>query len=208
MRRLFLGIIITMCMAWFGISTSAAQKNDAAARKILDRTAKVIGRSGGASASFTMNNASTGTVSGTIAIKGNKFNARTSQMTVWYNGKTQWTYMKKNNEVNVSTPTQAQQQMMNPYSFITMYKTGYKMSATTSGANDEVHLVAQNKNKSIAEMYITINRKTGVPSKVKMKHKGKWSTITVSNFSPKNLSNAIFTFNSKDYPTAEVIDLR
>ncbi len=82
------------------------------------------------------------------------------------------------------------------------------MSATTSGANDEVHLVAQNKNKSIAEMYITINRKTGVPSKVKMKHKGKWSTITVSNFSPKSLSNAIFTFNSKDYPTAEVIDLR
>lgn len=57
-------------------------------------------------------------------------------------------------------------------------------------------------------MYITINRKTGVPSKVKMKHKGKWSTITVSNFSPKSLSNAIFTFNSKDYPTAEVIDLR
>ena len=78
-----------MCMAWFGVSTSAAQKNDAAARKILDRTAKVIGRSGGASASFTMNNASTRTVSGTIAIKGNKFNARTSQMTVWYNGKTQ-----------------------------------------------------------------------------------------------------------------------
>ena len=192
MRRLFLGIIITLCMAWFGVSTSAAQKSDAAARKILDRTAKVIGRSGGASASFTMNNASTGTVSGTIAIKGNKFNARTSQMTVWYNGKTQWTYMKKNNEVNVSTPTQAQQQMMNPYSFITMYKTGYKMSATTSGANDEVHLVAQNKNKSIAEM----------------KHKGKWSTITVSYFSPKSLSNAIFTFNSKDYPTAEVIDLR
>ena len=60
----------------------------------------------------------------------------------------------------------------------------------------------------IAEMYITINRKTGVPSKVKMKHKGKWSTITVSNFPPKSLSNAIFTFNSKDYPTAEVIDLR
>ena len=200
MRRLFLGIIITMCMAWLGVSTSAAQKNDAAARKILDRTAKVIGRSGGASASFTKNNASTGTVSGTIAIKGNKFNARTSQMTVWYNGKTQWTYMKKNNEVNVSTPTQAQQQMMNPYSFINIYKTGYKMSATTSGANDEVHLVAQNKN--------TINLKTGVPSKVKMKHKGKWSTITVSNFSPKSLSNAIFTFNSKDYPTAEVIDLR
>ena len=208
MRRLFLGIIITMCMAWFGVSTSTAQKNDAAARKILDRTAKVIGRSGGASASFTMSNASTGTVSGTIAIKGNKFNARTSQMTVWYNGKTQWTYMKKNNEVNVSTPTQAQQQMMNPYSFINIYKTGYKMSATTSGANDEVHLVAQNKNKSIAEMYITINKKTHVPSQVKMRQGSTWSTINIYGFKAKNIANSAFTFNSKEFPKAEVIDLR
>lgn len=207
MKRLFLGIMMAMCIAWLGVSTSAAQKNNAA-RKILDRAAKVVGRSGGASASFTMSSAATGKVSGTIAIKGNKFNARTPQMTVWYNGKTQWTYVKKNNEVNVSTPTQAQQQMMNPYSFITIYKTGYKMSATNAGANHEVHLVAQNQNRSIPEMYITVNRKTGVPSKVKMKHKGKWSTITVSNFSPKNLSDRIFTFNSKDYPTAEVIDLR
>lgn len=208
MKRLFLGIIMTMCLTWIGTSTSSAQKSDAQARKILDRTAKIIGRSGGASASFTMSNASSGTVSGTIAIKGNKFNARTAQMTVWYDGKTQWTYMKKNNEVNVSTPTQAQQQMMNPYTFVNIYKTGYNMTATTSGANDEVHLVAQKQNKSITEMYITINRKTGVPSKVKMKHKGKWNTITVSNFSPKNLSNTVFTFNSKDYPKAEVIDLR
>ncbi len=29
------------------------------------------------------------------------------QAIVWYNGKTQWTYMKKTNEVNVSNPTQA-----------------------------------------------------------------------------------------------------
>ena len=208
MRRLFLGIIITMCMAWLGVSTSAAQKNDAAARKILDRTAKVIGRSGGASASFTMSNASTGTVSGTIAIKGNKFNARTSQMTVWYNGKTQWTYMKKNNEVNVSTPTQAQQQMMNPYTFINVYKTGYKMSSTKAGGSYEVHLVAQNQKRSIQEMYVTVNSKTYVPSRVKMKHNGRWYTVTISNFSAKKLPDSLFAFNSKDYPSAEVIDLR
>ena len=54
-------------MAWLGVSTSAAQKNNAA-RKILDRAAKVVGRSGGASASFTMSSAASGKVSGTIAI--------------------------------------------------------------------------------------------------------------------------------------------
>ena len=44
MRRLFLGIMMAMCMAWLGVSTSAAQQNNAA-RKILDRAAKVVGRS-------------------------------------------------------------------------------------------------------------------------------------------------------------------
>ena len=208
MKRLFLGIIITMCMAWFGVSTSAAQKSDAAARKILDRTAKVIGRSGGASASFTMNNASTGTVSGTIAIKGNKFNARTSQMTVWYNGKTQWTYMKKTNEVNVSNPTQAKQMSMNPYTFIHIYKTGYKSTLKTVGGNYQVHLVANNQKRTVAEMYITINKNTHVPSQVKMRQGSTWSTIDISGFKAKGISNNSFVFNSKEFPGAEVIDLR
>ena len=207
MKRFCLGVLISLALSWLNINIVLSQNNSTVARKILDRTAKVVCHSGGASASFTMSNSSVGNVSGVISIKGNKFNARTPQMTVWYNGKTQWTYMKKTNEVNISIPTQAQQQMMNPYTFINIYKSGYNMTATR-GKNDEVHLVAQNKAKSISEMYITINHKTGVPSQVKMKHKGKWSIIKISNFSTKKLSDRIFTFNTKDYPTAEIIDLR
>ena len=116
--------------------------------------------------------------------------------------------MKKNNEVNISTPTQAQQQMMNPYTFINVYKTGYKMSSAKAGASYEVHLVAQNQKRSIQEMYVTVNSKTYVPSRVKMKHNGRWYTVTISNFSAKKQPDSLFTFNSKDYPSAEVIDLR
>ena len=187
---------------------SMAQSNTAQARAILDKTSKVIGHKSGVSASFTLNNPTTGNVSGTIAVKGGKFNARTPQAIVWFNGKTQWTYMKKNNEVNISTPTQAQQQMMNPYTFINVYKTGYKMSSAKAGASYEVHLVAQNQKRSIQEMYVTVNSKTYVPSRVKMKHNGRWYTVTISNFSAKKQPDSLFTFNSKDYPSAEVIDLR
>lgn len=187
---------------------SMAQSNTAQARAILDKTSKVIGHKSGVSASFTLNNPTTGNVSGTIAVKGGKFNARTPQAIVWFNGKTQWTYMKKNNEVNISTPTQAQQQMMNPYTFINVYKTGYKMSSTKAGGSYEVHLVAQNQKRSIQEMYVTVNSKTYVPSRVKMKHNGRWYTVTISNFSAKKQPDCLFTFNSKDYPSAEVIDLR
>lgn len=208
MKHTLLSILLTAAMAVVASVQSMAQSNPAQARAILDKTSKVIGHKSGVSAAFTLNNPTTGNVSGTIAVKGGKFNARTPQAIVWFNGKTQWTYMKKNNEVNISTPTQAQQQMMNPYTFINVYKTGYKMSSTKAGGSYEVHLVAQNQKRSIQEMYVTVNSKTYVPSRVKMKHNGRWYTVTISNFSAKKLPDSLFTFNSKDYPSAEVIDLR
>ena len=208
MKHTLLSILLVAAMAVVASVQSMAQSNPAQARAILDKTSKVIGHKSGVSASFTLNNPTTGNVSGTIAVKGGKFNARTPQAIVWFNGKTQWTYMKKNNEVNISIPTQAQQQMMNPYTFINVYKTGYKMSSTKAGGSYEVHLVAQNQKRSIQEMYVTVNSKTYVPSRVKMKHNGRWYTVTISNFSAKKLSDSLFAFNSKDYPSAEVIDLR
>lgn len=208
MKHTLLSILLVAAMAVVSSVQSMAQSNTAQARAILDKTSKVIGHKSGVSASFTLKNPTTGNVSGTIAVKGGKFNARTPQAIVWFNGKAQWTYMKKNNEVNISTPTQAQQQMMNPYTFINVYKTGYKMSSAKAGASYEVHLVAQNQKRSIQEMYVTVNSKTYVPSRVKMKHNGRWYTVTISNFSAKKQPDSLFTFNSKDYPSAEVIDLR
>ena len=156
--------ILIALMALIGLSAFAQS-----AQQVLDRTAKVIGNKSGASANFTISNAKIGSSSGTIAIKGNKFNARTPQAIVWFNGKTQWSYLKKTNEVNISTPTQAQQMAMNPYTFINIYKTGYKMNMKKSGNNYQVHLTAQTHKRSVAELYITINRKTYVPSQVKMR---------------------------------------
>ena len=57
-------------------------------------------------------------------------------------------------------------------------------------------------------MYITVNQKTSVPSQIRMRQKSGWTTIDIRNFQKKNLSDAVFRFNSKDYPNAEVIDLR
>ena len=160
----------------------------------------------GAQASFTIKGEHLNT-SGTIAIKGRKFHASTPQAIVWFDGKTQWTYNKKNDEVNVSTPTEAQQQQMNPYKFINIYKTGFDMSSKNVAAGYEVHLKAQNQKRSIKELYITINR-SYQPTVVKMRNDKGWTTITLSGFQTKNLSDSQFRFNSKEYPTAEVIDLR
>lgn len=186
--------------------TSTFADNASDARKLLDKTAAMVVKKGGAVASFTISGGKIGKQSGTISIKGDKFCASTATATIWYNGKTQWTYVKANNEVNVSSPKASQQQMMNPYSFLNIYKKGYKLSVSNQGKNKVVHMVAEGK-KNIQEAYITV-APDGAPTQIRMKQSGGWMTIVISSFQQKKLSDASFTFNSKDYPQAEVIDLR
>lgn len=200
-------IILSLIMA-AAFTLNAGAQNAEKARKVLDKTAAIISHKGGASADFKMSGAKTGTVAGKISIKGSQFHATTPDASVWYNGKTQWAYMESTEEVNVSNPTEAQQAQMNPYKFITLYKSGYALSMKTLAGAYEVHLKATSAKRSIKEMYITINSKSYLPTTVKMMQNGKWTTIQISNFKAANLSDATFTFNPKNYPDAEIIDLR
>lgn len=199
-------IVLICFMSLFAMITWAQTANEA--KKVLDKTASVVGRKGGASASFKVSSTKYGNTSGTISIKGNKFHAKTPQAIVWFDGKTQWTYMNSTEEVNIISPNEAQQAAMNPYQFINLYKSGFDMSMKTVSGYYQVHLTAQNKKRSVQEMYININKKTYIPSQVKMRQGSSWTTIDISNFKASNQPNSLFTFNAKDFPKAEVIDLR
>ena len=176
------------------------------AKQVLDKTAAVVAAKSGAKASFTIKGDQMN-ANGTIAIKGRKFQASTPQATIWFDGKTQWTYLKKNDEVNVANPTEAELAAINPYNFIYMYKQGYKYTMEKKNGSFIVHLTATNK-RSIQEMYITINPKSYIPSQIRMRQQKGWTTITISGFKQSKLSDGLFRFNSKDFPNAEVIDLR
>ena len=177
------------------------------AKSVLDRTAANITVKSGVQADFKMSG-SMGSTSGTIAVKGKKFHATTPQAIVWFDGKTQWTYMKNNDEVNVTTPTEAQLQAINPYNFINLYKNGYDYTLNKSGKDYIVHLTASSKDKKIREMFITINKSTYHPTQVKLLQGTKWTIFDISNLKKQNVPDSQFRFNAKDFPQAEVIVLR
>ena len=203
-RILYLAVAIALQLSLLA-TISIAADTSSEARKVLDKAVAKANINKGATANFTISGGKIGNRSGSITIKGNKFNARTSGAIMWYNGKTQWVYNSKSDEVNVSTPNAAQQQSMNPYTFLNIYKQGYTMSLTKASSGKQVHLVG--KGKSISEMYILIDGNY-VIKQVKMLQKGQWVTINISNFRQAKVSDNAFTFNPKDYPKAEVIDLR
>ena len=194
-----IAILITYHLS---LITSSAQT----AKEVLDKTAATVSAKQGAQASFTINGQSMN-ASGTIAIKGKKFHATTAQATIWFDGKTQWTYMKSNDEVNISNPTESQLAAINPYNFIYLYKKGYNYTMKKKGGNFVVHLTATGK-KSIQEMFLTIGQKSYTPSQIRYKTAKGWTTIDIRNFKTANLADGMFRFNSKDFPHAEVIDLR
>lgn len=100
-----LTIIVLMAVAV--ITSTAANNSSSAAKKVLDQAAAKFNIKSGTTANFTISSDKI-KQSGTISIKGNKFQATTPSAIVWYNGKTQWTYVKKNEEVNVSTPNRSE----------------------------------------------------------------------------------------------------
>ena len=198
MKRI--GIIMVAALMSMG---SFAQS----AKAVLDKAAATITAQSGVKANFKMTTAN-GSTSGTIAIKGKKFYATTPQAKVWFDGKTQWTYLKNNDEVNVSNPTEAQLQAINPYNFIHLYKRGYTYTMNTAGNDYVIHLMASSADRKIKELFISVNKKSYQPKQVKMLQGKKWTTFDINSIKKENIPDSQFRFNAKDFPKAEVIDLR
>lgn len=177
------------------------------ATSVLDKAAATVTMKEGVKADFKMSG-SMGSTTGTIVIKGKKFHATTPQASVWFDGKTQWTYMKDNDEVNISTPNESQLQAINPYNFLNLYKKGYKATLNSNGNNHVVHLTASSADHKIKELFVTVDKKTYQPTQVKLLQGKKWSVFDITNLKKQATADAEFRFNAKEFPHAEIIDLR
>ena len=182
--------------------------NAQTAKSVLDKTAALCS-AGAVQAKFTAKGAR-GNSSGTLVAQGNKFTLQSSQATIWFDGKTEWSLVGGSDEVNVTEPTAKEIAGMNPMNFVNLYRSGYKSTLKTNGNQHEVHLVATSKAKTIKEMYIYIDKSSSKPRVVKMRTGQKdWTTITVNSFQQMGKkADGYFRFNRKDYPKIQVIDLR
>lgn len=196
-----IGFITMMLLLCVGVQAEGA-------KSILDKAAATVSNPNGVQANFQMISKQYGSTYGSISIKGRKFHASTPEAIVWFDGKTQWTYMKNNDEVNVSNPTEAELQAINPYNFINIYKQGFKLSSKKVNNSYEVHLKATDKKRKIQEMYIIVDQQSYRPTHVKMYQNGKWTVLLISSLKSTSLNDGIFQFNAKDFPQAEIIDLR
>ena len=207
--------ILLFCATLLLANAQVAQAQNGTAA--LDRVVEKIRRSGDLSAAFTLTvynalNEPVDKQSGTIKLSGDKFYWTTPAMTVWYNGQLQWAYVKASEEVNLTEPTPAEIASINPYTLITTYKQNFNVKALKAKNSQQrvAELTPKKKGTQIDRVVLTVNASNWMPQSFQIYYSDRThSTIALSRLvTGQNFSDATFIFDKKQYPKAEVIDLR
>ena len=190
------------------------------AKTILDKANEAFINAGGIKATFTLNTEDskqkvTYTQDGTILIKGDKFKIDFPDGITWFDGKTQWSYLKGNDEVNVSNPSGEELAGISPSVLLNIYKKGYKLNykgeATENGKKVYVvELTPENKSVDFSKLIIRINKVDNLFTSITLYGKdGMINNLKMKQIQTKTaLPDNLFVFNKKDFPNIEVVDLR
>ena len=209
--------IFSILLALLSLPVFAQKQTQA--KLVLDKTAAAFEKAGGVKAEFTVQafnkGRSVGVTNGTIELKGEKIFLKTSETISWFDGKTQWSYLTGSDEVNISTPTEAELQGLNPYAFLYLYKKGFdyelgKVDRFRDNGVYEVILRSANKKQELSHIVLYVMKDTYEPVYIKLDLRdGSRNEITINSYhTGLKLPDSVFVFDKKEYPTAEVIDLR
>lgn len=188
------------------------------AKTILDNASSAFNKAGGVSVKFTLNQESGKKVysqDGTALIKGNKFKIDVPDGITWFDGKTQWVYVKGSDEVNVTNPSGDELSAISPTVLLSLYKAGYNLAYkgqfTDQGkAVYRVEMTPQSKKSDVSKFVVNVNKQNSQLTSVNIINKDGSQTklLIVKYQTGVKLADTTFSFNKKDYPKVEVIDLR
>lgn len=148
---------------------------------------------------------------GVIVIAGKNFKLSTPEMSVWFNGRTQWAYSPSTGEVNISEPTFAELSQINPFAVMQRIQKGYKSRRLTAPSGfEKVELLPSDKMQPFSKVILTLNAKTALPQQIDITDSdGTKILISISSIKKGGAKPSdVFTFNPRLFPGVEVIDLR
>jgi outer membrane lipoprotein carrier protein len=153
-------------------------------------------------------------LTGDIVVSGQKYHITASGQEIYNDGKTTWTYLKNENEVNISD-TDPTNQDMSPAQMYNMYKKGYKYTYVKSlkdngVVSDLIELSPENRTNDVFKVQLIVGTADRAIHSVKtFKKNGTRTTFTLKNFKPNvpTTDNA-FAFNKAQHTGVKVVDLR
>ena len=207
----------SLFIAPFLEAVASSQTVDAGA--IIEKTSRIYEEWGGLEAqfviqSYSMRNGSSESYEGVIRTNMNKFVLTTPDMLVWFDGVTQWIYLPRADEVNISTPSADELRILNPMMLLQDYQKDYQATLTgeSTSANAKVAYditLTPKKTDTIEKIEIQIEKNTSLPVKLVITMRNYLrNTIIINELKKGNFPDELFSFPKASYPDAEIIDLR
>jgi outer membrane lipoprotein carrier protein len=205
-----------LSIATFLTSISAYAQHDPKAEAILNDISKKYKsiKAFKADFSYVLESPSAGkneTIVGEIFVKGDKFKIKLGNQEVINNGTTVWTFLKEENEVNVSN-YEPDAEDITPNNIYTIYQKGYKYLLSEETASSQIiDLVPEDKSKKIFKIRLTISKKDKSIKSWKMFEKtGNRYVYNITKFlpNPQGIDDKFFVFDKSKHKGVEVVDLR
>lgn len=202
-----IGILI---LALISVALNSMAADNAA--DILNKAAAKLRSAQSVNATFTLtSSAGAGIVKGEMLLAGNKFRISSPQYTSWFDGSTQWVLNMADKEVNVSTPTSQELQMVNPIMVLNRFSREYTVTLLKSPRAQRVlRLTAKQKGSDIRQAVVTLNSTTMLPESITLTA-SNGTTVTIKLAGLKigsKMADAYFRFSPSAYPNVDIIDLR
>ena len=213
-------IFTTVFLMVMGITSVVAQKNDPAAKKILDAVSAKFKTFKAVQAAFSLGieNAagkSLGTKKGTVYMKGLKYRVSITGQEIYCDGNIISTFDKSANEVNITKIDPSANSLTPQKIFTNFYDKDflYRLNGEKSVGGkmlQELELTPTDKSKPFFKVLVYVDNATKTISSTKVFEKtGNRFVYGISNMNTTAaVSDALFVFDAKKFPGVEVIDLR
>jgi outer membrane lipoprotein carrier protein len=202
------------------LTQSVEAQQDPKAKAVLEAVSKKIGSLKSLKANFALhltgaNGKIKETKKGSFFMKGQKYRVSMDGQEIICDNKTVWTYMKDVNEVQVSNYNPSEQTLSPAKLFTNFYDQEftyrYAGQRKVNGKNcDVIEMVPNGGNKQFSRVELAIDKDTHTITGGNIWEKnGTQYQYSISGFSPDaNIADTWFTFNEKEHPGVEVVDLR
>ncbi|MBC7417199.1 MAG: outer membrane lipoprotein carrier protein LolA [Pedobacter sp.] len=216
MRKLAVAMMVLV-----GFTTIAYAQQDAKAKAILAGVSKKYKsyKYIKTDFSFTLNNSKANvkeTQQGTLYVKvnSNKYKVAMTNQELYSDGKTQWTFLKRDKEVQVSNVDNSSD-AINPAKIFTVYENGFKYVYTGdkkvgNKTYQMIDLTPISTKKAIFKIRLSIDKVAKqIASAVLFDKNGNTYTYDVKSFAPNsNIPESTFAYDAKAHPGVELVDLR
>lgn len=215
-KILSLGLLLIMICA---VQPLFAQ-TDTKAKAVLDAVSKKVNGLKSLKANFALHlTGANGKVSdskkGTFSMKGQKYHVVLGGQEIICDNKTVWTYTKDANEVQVNNYNPNEQTISPAKLFTNFYDKEYKYryvgERKVNGKNcDVIEMTPTNTAKQFKKIELAVDKASSTIVGGNLWEKnGNQYQYEISGFTPNaTIADTYFTFNAKQYPGVEVVDLR